>query len=396
MNDHKKNIVPNCALFNLGFRPFFLGALIFSIITVALWTTVYSFNMQLTLYPLSSYQWHAHEMIFGYSFAVIAGFLLTAVQNWTGVQTLHGFPLLVLFSLWTIARVLLLFGTSFINIAAIFDLLFEFILIAATATPVILTQNWRQLGIVFKVLFLVLANLIFYLGIQGFIEQGVYWGIYLGFYLVISLIMMLGGRVVPFFIERGVGYPVTLYNPKWLAIVSMVLFIGFFVVEVFIHNSMVSGSLAAGLCIITVVRLIGWYTKGIWKNPLLWGLYFSFVFIASGFLLFALGVFAGVSKFLAIHSLAYGGIGIITVSMMARVSLGHTGRDVLHPPKTVFIALLFLIVGTISRVALPLADMQHYVTWIIVSQALWIIAFLIMVITYAPVLGTPRIDGKPG
>lgn len=395
MRSHN-NIISSIALFNLGFRPFFLGALVFSIITVALWMAVYAFNVQIPMQPLSGFQWHAHEMIFGYSFAVIAGFLLTAVQNWTGMQTLHGLPLLILFSLWTIARVLFLFGTSFIFIAAIFDLLFEFMLIAATATPVILTKNWRQLGIVFKVLFLVLANMVFYLGVQGFIEQGVYLGIYLGFYLVVSLIMMLGSRVVPFFIERGVGYPVTLYNPKWIAILSLLLFVGFFVVEVFIYNRIVSGSLAAGLFIITSTRLYGWYTKGIWKNPLLWGLYLSFVFIAAGFLLFALVAFAGVSKFLAIHSLAYGGIGIVTVSMMARVSLGHTGRDVHHPPRPVFFALLLLIAGAITRVVLPLFDMQHYVTWIVVSQVFWIIAFLLIVITYLPVLSTPRIDGKPG
>ena len=390
------NFFSDRALFNLGFRPFFLGALTFSIITVALWMAIFAFNVQLYLQPLSGYQWHAHEMIFGYSFAVIAGFLLTAVQNWTGMQTLHGLPLLILFSLWIIARVMFLFGTSFISIAAIFDLLFALVLTGATATPVIVTQNWRQLGIIFKVLLIVLANVIFYLGVQGFILQGIYLGIYLGFYLVISLIMMLGSRVVPFFIERGVGYPVTLYNPKWLAIASMVLFICFIIVEIFIHNTTVSGCLAAGLFIITTVRLFGWYTKGIWINPLLWGLYISFVFIAAGFLLFALGAFAGVSNFLAIHSLAYGGIGIVTVSMMARVSLGHTGRDIHHPPGTVFFALLLLILGTISRVGLPLVDMQHYVAWVVVSQVFWIIAFLLIVITYAPILSSPRIDGKPG
>jgi uncharacterized protein involved in response to NO len=384
------------ALFNLGFRPFFLGASVFAVLAVALWMAVYVFQLPLSMGTLSMSQWHAHEMIYGYGMAVIAGFLLTAVKNWTGIQTIHGKTLAGLFAFWVVARLLFLAGAAFIKLAAIFDLTFIFCLFIALTHPVIQGKNWRQLGILSKVLLLYAGNVCFYLGAFGILQKGVYWGIYGGLYLVISLILLMGGRVIPFFIERGVGYPVQLYNPKALMLASLLLFIVFFVVEVFIPNQIIAGYAAAGLFVINAARLIGWHTPGIWKKPLLWGLYSAFIFIVIGFLLFALSVFAGVSRFLAIHAFAYGGIGIVTMAMMGRVAIGHTGRDINHPPATLTWSLLALIAGAIIRVGLPLVDMDHYVVWIVLSQVLWIGAFLVFAITYAPILIKPRIDGQFG
>ena len=125
----------NFALFNLGFRPFFLGASVFSVVSVFLWMSVFVFQLPLQFTTVNMIQWHAHEMIYGYSMAVIAGFLLTAVRNWTGEQTLSGAGLFGLFLLWVVARIVFLFGTSFIFIAAWFDMLFMLCLISAIAYP---------------------------------------------------------------------------------------------------------------------------------------------------------------------------------------------------------------------------------------------------------------------
>ena len=122
----------------------------------------------------------------------------------------------------------------------------------------------------------------------------------------------------------------------------------------------------------------------------------AFLDIVIGFLLFALSAFLGISKFLAIHAFAYGGIGMITMAMMGRVAVGHTGRDINHPPATLAWSLLALITGTIIRVGLPLVAMDHYVVWITLSQVLWIGAFILFTITYAPILIKPRIDGQFG
>ena len=152
------------ALFNLGFRPFFLGASIFAVISMVLWTLVYFSKGFINIEHISASQWHAHEMLYGYGMAVVAGFLLTAVKNWTSLPTLHGKPLAILFSLWCIARVLFLFGTTFLPWAATVDLLFGFMLIVVITVPIIKAKQWMQLAVVVKVLLLFIGNLVFYLG----------------------------------------------------------------------------------------------------------------------------------------------------------------------------------------------------------------------------------------
>ena len=384
------------ALFNLGFRAFFLGASVYSVVVMLFWTGIYAFHVSLPMAGLAAFQWHAHEMIYGYSMAVIAGFLLTAVRNWTGIQTIHGAALAVVCSFWLIARLLFLAGSSYIGAAGVFDLLFEALLLIAIAWPIVRGRNWRQLGILFKVMLLAAGNACFYLGYLGILEQGMYWGIYGGLYLVVGLILTMGGRVTPGFIERGVGYPVQLTDPKWITPLGLLLFLGFFISDLFVRDARFAGYAAAALFIVYSIRLTGWHTPGIWKKPLLWSLYTALLFIDAGFLLFALSVFTSVSKFLAIHAFAYGGIGLITVSMMARVALGHTGRNVNEPPGTVRYTLLLLALGALFRVLFPVFYPDHYLTWIIISQALWIAAFLLFVITYAPILIQPRIDGQFG
>lgn len=383
-------------VFNLGFRLFFLGAAIFSIITILFWMGIYSSNIDLPMSGLSPFQWHAHEMIFGYSLAVIVGFLLTAVKNWTGIRTVHGLPLALLFFLWLVARVLFLFGTMFISIALIFDLLFIFSAIIAIANPVIQAKNWKQLSILFILMLFLVFNTLFYVGCLGILKQGIIWGIYGGLYLVITLILIISARVVPFFTERGVDYEVKLYNPKWINISGLLIFLIFFVSELFLQNQAITVIAAAALFVVYSVRLLGWYTNGIWLKPLLWSLHLSLLFINLGFLLFVLSSFLEISKYLAIHSIAFGGIGTITLAMMARVSLGHTGRNTNEPPETVKYLLGIVILGSIVRVVFPLLFVEQYFIWIISSQILWLIAFSIFVITYAPMLLRERTDGQFG
>ncbi|GMR21352.1 MAG: NnrS family protein [Gammaproteobacteria bacterium] len=384
------------ALFNLGFRVFFLGAGIFSIVSISLWSAIFLFQLPLSMQSITNSQWHAHEMIYGYSIAVIAGFLLTAVKNWTGIQTLHGKQLILLFSLWLVARLLFLLGTSYLFIAGIFDILFSILLAFSVAYPIIKVKLWKQLSILFVLILLITGNILFYLGALNVLDDGVYWGIYGGLYVLIILILTMGRRVLPFFIERGVGYQVKLFNYKWIDTSILLLFIGFFVSELFINNQILSSYLALGLFLVNAIRLIGWHTKGIWGKSLLWSIYLSFWFICIGFLLFTGIHFVGVSKVLAIHAFAFGGVGVITMGMMSRVALGHTGRDIGKPHKAVGYALGILLIGAVFRVVVPLFDTQNYVIWIGISQVLWIISFLIFTIIYFPLFIKPRIDGRFG
>ncbi len=375
---------PKFSFFELGFRPFFLGAALYAAISILIWLLVYSMGFQMPQSTISSMQWHAHEMIYGYSIAVIAGFLLTATKNWTGIQTINGKPLLVLACVWIAARIALFSGQ--IMAAAILDLFFTLWLSQAIVTPIIKAKQWSQLAVVVKLLLLLVTNALFYFGAIGMLDQGINWGIYGGLYLVVGLILMMARRVVPFFIERGVDETVTLKNSKILDLSSLVLFLIFVVLELGNLSPMYSAYIATMLFIVNAIRLINWHTMGIWQKPLLWSLYLAIWFICVGFLLFGLSYFLGISKFIAIHAFSYAGIGAITLGMMSRVGLGHSGRDVSNPPKTVGIALAVLILGAIVRVFMPLIDSSHYALWIVISQALWILAFLIFFVVYLPLL----------
>jgi uncharacterized protein involved in response to NO len=391
-----QNRTDGFALFNLGFRPFFLGAGVFAALSMSIWIASYMLALPIHIESITAMQWHAHEMLYGYGLAVIAGFLLTAVKNWTGIQTLHGKALFGLFSVWVIARLLLLTGTSYIVAAAFADLLFGLLLMIAIAYPIIKVKQWKQLAILLKLFIIISGNALFYLGALGYVENGVHLSIYGGLYLIISLIMVLGRRVIPFFIERGVEEKLAVRHYRWLDISIMLFFLLFFINELFLAQPMLTTLAAGSLFLLNGFRLWNWHTRGIWKVPLLWGLYVSAWLINAGFLLMALQQWLEISGILTIHLFTIGGIGLMTASMMARVSLGHTGRNIRDPSVLVGYMLIMLILSVVFRVGLPLLDMEHYLWWVAASYLCWMLAFILFLITFLPVLTKPRPDGQFG
>jgi uncharacterized protein involved in response to NO len=385
------------AILNLAFRPFFAGAAVFSVLSMLVWMGIYIFGWQWQPVGLPAATWHAHEMIYGYGMAVIAGFLLTAVKNWTGVQTLYGMPLLLLFLLWLTARLLLLVGgAGVLAWAALADGLFNLLLVAALAWPIFKVRQFKQFGILSKVILLMLANLLFYAGVLEIYPWGVQAGLYSGVYLILALIFVMSRRVLPFFIERGVGQPVTLTNRAWLDGASLFLFLAFWIADIIEPDSLLVACLAGVLCVLHAVRLAGWYAAGIWEKPLLWVLYLAYVAVAIGFALKVAVYLFGISPFLPLHAFTYGGVGLFTLGMMARVTLGHTGRNILEPPAAVAWMFGLLAIGSVVRVALPLFDAAHYVLWIGVSQVLWVLAFSLFLWAFLPMLFQPRTDGQFG
>jgi uncharacterized protein involved in response to NO len=161
-------------------------------------------------------------------------------------------------------------------------------------------------------------------------------------------------------------------------------------------NSVGVAVCAAGLFFLHLWRLLGWYTAGIWKKPLLWVLYLAYAAIIAGFALKAAAYFTGISPSLGLHAFAVGGVGLMTLGMMARVALGHTGRNVFEPPPLLFWVFIILFAALITRVALPMLFQQHYGVWVALSQWLWLSAFLIYFIRYFPILTRPRVDGQDG
>ncbi|MBO0611475.1 NnrS family protein [Thiothrix fructosivorans] len=401
----KLNIEPpvtgKYALSHLGFRPFFLAAGLFAVIGMVLWTGIYSFGWAGLPADYPAIIWHAHEMVFGYAVAVAAGFLLTAIKNWTGQQTLHGLPLLGLVGVWLLARMLPFTGLP-LAFTVLADTLFLLWLLVATAQPIVWVKQWQHLAIVGEVALLLVANAVFYLGLLGYWPVGMQLGLYAGFYIILALIFTMGRRVIPFFIERGVGCPFEARNNVWVDRLSMGLFVAFALADLLVLGT---GSASAAYCVAALalvqvglhgIRLAGWHHPNIWQKPLLWVLYLAYGWLLLGFLLKFLTVVAGVSPWLAVHAFAYGGIAMMTVGMMARVSLGHTGRNVFAPPRSVIPVFLLLFCGAFVRVVAVWLFPPFHAVWILAAQLLWIAAFSLFVWQYLPMLVKPRIDGKYG
>ena len=392
----KTSPVKGCALFNLGFRPFFLGAGIFAIVSIVWWMLVYSGHGSVQIQSITNPQWHAHEMLYGYSLAVVAGFLLTAVRNWTGVPTPHGKPLMGLFALWVSARLLFLFGTSLMLWAAIVDLLFGLMLIVAISIPIFRAKQWPQLAVIVKVAMLWVGNIVFYLGYYQILQDGMLYAINGAVLLLIGLILMIGRRVIPFFIERGVSEPFRITHAQWLDTSILVAFLALFINEIFFQRVELTPYLGVVLFLMNGYRLSRWHVWGIWRVPLLWSLYLSAWMINLGFLLYGLHDLCAIPLILVLHLFTIGGIGLMSMAMMARVALGHTGRDIRASSDWLVPIFIAVMLSLLLRVFAPMFAIQFYPGWIIASALCWIIAFAIFVWIYAPILYKPRVDGTPG
>ena len=384
-------------ILRLGFRPFFLAAGIFSIVAMAIWMANYVFAVEFSFPGMAPTMWHAHEMMFGYVMAVVAGFLLTAIKNWTGEEVLRGKPLAFLFLLWLAARLLPLSGLMVsIEIIALIDVAFLFFLGLACLRPVLKVKQYKQIGIISKIFLLMLCNIVFYLGILGIVADGVQWGLYSALYMIIALIFVMMRRVMPMFIKNGIDGDVELTNRAWVDHSSLVLLVLLWVSDVFTDYDNATAVFAVLLALLHSLRLAGWYTNRVWSKSLVWVLVAAYASFILGFALKALSITSGISPFLSVHAFTVGGIGMLTMGMMSRVSLGHTGRSVFEPPAIVFWSFAVLLLGVFVRVVLPLLNMEFYVYWIGISQALWMISFAIFIYVYAPMLLTARVDGRDG
>jgi len=383
---------------HLGFRPFFLFGGLFAMISVIIWFLQYHYKILLPqISNLPVVFWHGHEMVYGYGLAIIAGFLLTAVRNWTNVQTLNGWPLLLLTLLWLLARLVPFSSSSHaMSLMMVFDLSFNILLTLAVLHPIAKARQWNQSGFVLLLLLLSGTNLLFYFGMTGQISRGMELGLYAGLYLVIAIILMMGRRVISFFIEKGVDERIELINRRWLDISASVLLLVFIALQVFTPFHKLAAITAFVLFCLHGLRLLGWHTSGIWRKPLLWILYIAYGSITLGFAFTTLANLNYLNPVLATHAFGFGGVGLMTIGMMARVSLGHTGRNVFDPPRVLPWIFLPIILGLIVRIGLPMILPNSYSLWIGISQLLWILAFGLFCWNYIPMLIKPRIDGRFG
>ncbi|GAB6070525.1 NnrS family protein [Thiomicrorhabdus hydrogeniphila] len=374
--------------FDRAFRSFFLGGALFATISMLIWWLNYpvvNAGLNLTNFSgVSPVYWHGHEMIFGYALATITGFLLTAVMNWTGLNSASGKSLAGLFLLWLLARLGYLFDLP-IQYIAMVDIGFTLGLFLHFFIPVYKTKQWKQTGIAVKFFLLIFANALYYLGALGLLPKGEYWGMISGLFLVLAINLTMMRRLIPFFTEKALGLP-EKKNEIWIDVLAVGGFLGLMVAIMFVPNNWLISVIAFPLALIHTWRWLKWYHPKIWKITLIWPLHVSYAFMILGMFLYGFVGLKMVNESLAIHALAAGGIGLLCSSMMARISLGHTNRNVFEPPKIVVAIFALLTLTAIVRVILPLVDASHYVLWMHLSQWGWAISFAILSIVYWSIL----------
>jgi len=379
-------------ILGLGFRPFFLSAAAAAVVLMAFWLALYAGGLEADTY-YGGVAWHGHEMVFGYAAAVIAGFLLTAVRNWTGVRTARGPVLGALVGLWLAGRLTPLAGGVVPPVLiAIVDLAFLPALALAIVVPIFRAGQAGNMPFPLILVALAGANALTHPGL-GFGGEWQARGLWFGVGLISMVITVMGGRVIPFFIERAVPGAQTR-SSQWLDRASVGSVAAVAVSWLLFPDSMATGLVAAAAGLINALRLAGWHHRGLWREPLLWVLYLGYGWLVAGLLLQGVAALGLVSPFIALHGLTAGAIGVLTLGMMPRVSLGHTGRK-MRAPAGLPLAFVLINGAALARTAGPLLAPGLYGEWVVGAGVLWIAAFGIFLFRYTPILTRPRIDGQP-
>lgn len=380
--------ITNTALFRSGFRPFFLLGGVFGLLAVAYFILLMSGAVEFFPSTWDVIAWHRHEMLFGYAGAIVAGFLLTAVPNWTGQSTPTGLGLALLVALWVAGRLALLTSAYFpASLVAIVDVMF-FLVCAAGILPALMrSKNSRNYFFVVLLTLLALAN-----GMTHFGNADT--GILLGLGIITLMMVVIGGRVIPFFTEKPLG--LSIRRDARLDRIVILSTIAPLALEIF----GVTGALTGWLFVLAVLahgwRLSQWQSMKTLGTPLLWILHVGYAWLVIGFFLKA-GYHLGlpIPSTLATHALTAGGIGSLTLGMMARVSLGHSGRP-LEVGGPMMIAFICITLAAIFRVFGVLFFPDLAQRWWEAASLFWMLGLSIFVVVYIPVLTRPRLDGRDG
>jgi uncharacterized protein involved in response to NO len=374
------------ALWAKGFRPFFLLGALSAALLVPTWLLVGSGQMQLWG-PLEGMIWHGHEMLHGFVVAVMAGFLLTAVSNWTQRETLTGRGLAALAALWLAGRLALLGLPG--ALASAIDLLFLPALAAALSRPLIASGDRRNAVFPLLLMALWVTNVLVHAGALLSRPALSLEANLAALHLVIVVLLLVTGRVLPMFTRNRTG--AEIWSTPWLDKLA----VGATAALVLPLPGALGATLAGVAALATLGRMAGWGTWHSRRDPLLWVLHLAHAWIVVGLGLEAAAGFGLFSRSLAVHGLTVGAIGLSTLGMMARVALGHTGRPLQVPAAGAFAFGLLLLAGGL-RVVGPWLVPGSLPSWLWASAAAWCLAFGLYAAVYAPILLSPRPDGRAG
>lgn len=385
------------ALLSYGYRPFFLFASIWAVFSIIAWVMTFTGHETLDI-AIDPFSWHAHSFLFGYLWAVIAGFLMTAVPNWTGRLPIVGWPLATLVALWLIGRIAMTFSyylPSGVTIAC--DLLFPLAFTFAIGREIIMGKNWRNLKILILLVMLFCANCLFdgeaFAQVYAADSYGARWALA----IAVFLIAIIGGRIIPSFTRNWMvkqsitNLPVPHDKIDQAIMIVTAISLVFWV----IWPDAIFTAIIGGICglanLYRLIRWHGWLTK---KEPLVWVLHLGFLFIPLGFIALTLSTFDILhgGRAPVQHLWMAGGIGLMTIAVMTRASLGHAGRP-LTVSWPVVLVYCGLFCSVILRVIAGIAD--NDLTMLNISGTLWILAFFGFVVLYWNILTKPRQPRTP-
>lgn len=382
------------------FRIFFLASAVYAVLVVAAWLIFLS-----GLWPLplgwSPIQWHSHEMLYGFVTAAIAGFLLTAITNWTGALPLTGWRLASLVLLWLSGRVSMwLAGTLPLWLVATVNLAFLPILALYVTGVLIRFNNHRNLILIAVLTLLFVGQALMQIGLVTHDMGLTKVGKQVGFDVIILLIVIIAGRITPAFSgnwlrSHGDHQASQVRSYYWLEMVSIVSVLALIVTSLLSGPSWLQGTLALFAGISNGLRLVFWKGWLVVREPMLWILHLAYGWVVVSLLLRGATDLTGFfPQTLWQHTLGLGGIGTLILGVMTRVCVGHTGRP-LKLLRFALLSYLLIIIATIVRILTAMGAV-NFSAGIRVSGICWVLAFAVFLVLYAPVLTRPRADGKPG
>ncbi len=376
------------------FRAFFLLAAVAAILLPPLWVGAYLGELRLPT-ALDGDEWHAHSMIFGYAGAVLAGFILTAARRWTRLPTVSGAPLVGLALLWVAGRLLVTFSAwipAWLWVPV--DAAFLPLVALAAARPIWRARSWRNAGVPLLLLVMAAGNLLLLLASAGVLPGQEHRGMDLGLFAALAIIAVIGGRVTPAFTKSvvpGVSRSFGLIDQVALVLVVAALVgVGVPFPRLFLGSALVAAGLA------NLLRLWGWGTRGALGVPLLGVLHVGYAWLGVGLTLYGLSFLsAAIPRDAGLHALTVGCLGTFTLGMMARVTLGHTGRRI-EASTPIRVALLLITAAALARAGLsffvPVAN--HLALGVV--ALLWTASFVLFLVADARFLVAPRLDGNAG
>lgn len=387
------------AFFSIGFRPFFASGILFAALALLLWSGFWQLSLESSLLShLSPFGgllfWHPHELIMGFALAIIMGFLLTAVRNWTGLETAPPLGIFIIWLSWLLARITTLFseGVSFYALLAI-QVAPALLAAYFIGKPILQKRLWRNLFAPAALLvFAILDTIMLY---QMHNEQIVprEW-FYAALLLIVFVITMIGGRIIPFFTANTLRIQKP-EEPKFLFLFAVIPLLLMIVLQLIGKNDVTQVLVqicAAILFVANAVRLYVWHHKGIWLQPMLWSLWLFYAALPLGFLFMAVPTSVAELGSIPIHILAIGGICGLIISMVSRVSLGHTGRAITHD-RYIVSAFVLMLMALVMRTGMVfLLGLQTKL--IIISAYLAAASLLIIFFRFIYIWATERPDAR--